>query len=99
MRIALRAHPPLETTYRFARHETVAMYAHKTRSELLFQPGQRLFQQKLAVAGADGDVFELRLEIDDFLDGDEHHARALGDRKEAPRGRGKPVQLAVGKRA
>ena len=48
--------------------------------------------------GADRDVLELGLEVDDLLDRDQHDARALGHRQEAPRGRRQLVELRRGHR-
>ena len=74
------------------------MHAHEARSEFLFETGKRFFQKELAVAGANGDVLELGLEIDDFLDGDEDHARAFRDRQKAPRRGGQAIELLIGDR-
>ncbi len=76
---------PLEAADEVARDEAIAVDAHEARAELLFEPRQRFLEQVLALRRADRDVLELGLQIDDFVDRDEHDARALGDRQEAPR--------------
>ena len=59
MRIAVVADAPLEATYVLARDDAIAMDADKARAEFVFEPRQRFFEQKLALAGADRDVFQL----------------------------------------
>ena len=46
--------------------------------------------------GADRDVLELGLEVDDLVDRHEHDARALGHRQEAPRGRPAAASSSLG---
>src|SRR5215470_1719900 len=98
MRVTFGTDVPLETANRLPRNEAVAMHADEARPELLLQLGKRFLEQVLALGRADGDVLELRLEVDDLFDWNEDDPRALGDRQEAPRGRWQLVQLRTGKR-
>ena len=70
--VAVGADTPLEAANRLARDQAVAMNAHEARAEFLLQPGQRLFEQEFTISGSDRDVLQLRLEINDFLDGHQH---------------------------
>src|SRR5512147_1481304 len=85
VRVAVVVDAPLEAADRVARDEAIAMHAHEPVAELLLEARQRLLEQELAVVRADRDVLELGLEVDDLVDRHQDHARALGDRQEAPR--------------
>src|SRR2546427_6686712 len=85
MGIAIGSYAPLEATDGLARDEAIAVDAHKTRTKFLFQLSKRFLEQELAICRTYGDVLELRLEIDDFLDWHQHDARTLGHRQETAR--------------
>src|SRR5262249_15437761 len=95
-RLPVRSRPALEAAYVGAGDETVAVDAHEAVAVLLLQLGQGLLEQVFARRGAYGDVLELGLQVDDLVDRHEEHARALGDREEAPRVRRQLLQRALG---
>src|ERR1700682_3213735 len=97
MGVAIGAHPPLEAAYGLARDQTVPVHAHEARAEFLFQAGERLLEEELPIGGTYRYVFELRLEVDDFVDWNEHHPRSLGHRQKAARRRRQAVELGVRK--
>ena len=97
MSVAIGAHPPLEAAYGVTRDQTIPVHAHEARAEFLFQAGERLLEEELPIGGAYRYIFELRFEVDDFVDGNEHHPRSLGHRQKAARGGRQAVELGVRK--
>ena len=99
VRVAVVVDAPLEAADVVARDEAIAVDADEARTELVLEPRQRFLEQVLALRGADRDVLELGLQIDDVLDRHQHDARALGHRQEAARRRGQLQELARRSRA
>src|ERR1022692_3649324 len=85
MSIAVGAHAALEAAYGLACDQAIAVNADEARTEFLFQPGKRFLEEKFAVGRAYGDVLELGLEINDFVDRYEHDPRSLGHRQKPAR--------------
>src|SRR5437667_8860799 len=93
MGIAIGSHAPLEATDGATRDEAIAVDAHETRTRFLFQLGERFLEQELAVGRAYGNVLELRLEINDFLDRHQHDSRTLCHRQKAARRSRQTIEL------
>src|SRR5215469_1569154 len=75
--VAFGAHVSLKSTDCLARNKAVAVHTNKALTELLFQLGERFLEEVLALGGANGDVLQLRLEIDDVLNRDQDDSRTF----------------------
>src|SRR6185369_7493240 len=95
VRVAVGADAALESPDRFARDQAIAMDANEALPEFLLEAGQRLLEQELAIRGPDGDVLELCLQIDDFLDRHQHDPRSFGHRQESARRGRQPIELSL----
>jgi hypothetical protein len=78
---------PLETRNGSPAYQRIAMNSHKSLTEFSLQGGERILDQVFPLTRSNGDVLELRLEVDHLLDRNQHQSAALVDREMAPRRR------------
>ena len=75
----------LEAADARARDEAVAVHAHEAVRIFLLETRERILDEVFALGGAHGHVFQLGLEVDHVVDGDEMDAPALLRRKKRGR--------------
>src|SRR3569832_1306191 len=63
-----------------SRNQAVAVDAQERVAPFAFQAGERFFDLVFTGGRAHGDVLELRLEVEDIRDGDQHDTALLIDR-------------------